>query len=149
MLNEEERESEKGEKLLDRCTEDLKLSTIKYAKRQLKWIQNRFQKRGDGQIPPIYGLDVTDVSCWDEKVRRVAEEIVEDVLEGRKPRHEPLPFIDGRDHDVYTTHKCETCGMYLRGAIQFREHLEGNKHRKMLKKKNKKEQTSTQPSDND
>lgn len=50
ILNEEERNSEKGKKLLFQGIEDLKTVTKKYARKQCRWIQNRFLKAGNRQV---------------------------------------------------------------------------------------------------
>jgi tRNA A37 N6-isopentenylltransferase MiaA len=49
-LNEDERKSEDGMKLFEKGIEDMKLITRKYAKKQQKWILNRFIKSNYGEI---------------------------------------------------------------------------------------------------
>nr|CAD7198691.1 unnamed protein product [Timema douglasi] len=70
MLNEEERESPEGKRLFQRGLEEMKLATRRYARKQLKWIRNRFLRRPNRPVPNVYGLDGTDPSQWDEKVTK-------------------------------------------------------------------------------
>ncbi|CAG2063950.1 unnamed protein product [Timema podura] len=67
MLDEEERESPEGKRLFQRGLEEMKLATRRYARKQLKWIRNRFLRRPNRPVPNVYGLDGTDPSQWDEK----------------------------------------------------------------------------------
>ncbi|XP_030003986.1 tRNA dimethylallyltransferase isoform X2 [Sphaeramia orbicularis] len=62
--------------LRNKGIEALKIATRRYARKQNKWVRNRFLRRpGDG-VPPVYGLDVTDVSRWEETVLTPALQIL-------------------------------------------------------------------------
>jgi tRNA dimethylallyltransferase len=50
MLSEEEKKSEKGCLELEKCLEELKMVTRRYARRQNKWTRNRFLGRRDRQV---------------------------------------------------------------------------------------------------
>lgn len=59
LLPEEEKNSDKGEKVLEQCVEVLKLVTRRYARKQTKWTVNRFLARKDRQVgisPPTSQL---------------------------------------------------------------------------------------------
>ncbi|KAG8309020.1 tRNA dimethylallyltransferase [Homalodisca vitripennis] len=49
MLSEEQRETEEGRKLFEKGVELMKVATRQYARRQIKWIRQRFLGRGDSQ----------------------------------------------------------------------------------------------------
>lgn len=50
LLPEEEKNSDKDEKVLEQCVEVLKLVTRRYARKQTKWTVNRFLARKDRQV---------------------------------------------------------------------------------------------------
>lgn len=45
ILPEEEKSTEQGRRLLEQGIDDMKRATRKYAKKQVRWITNRFLKR--------------------------------------------------------------------------------------------------------
>lgn len=50
ILETQERESEKGKKLLETGIENLKLVTRRYARKQIRWVTNRFLGRPDREV---------------------------------------------------------------------------------------------------
>jgi tRNA A37 N6-isopentenylltransferase MiaA len=50
LLSEEDRNSEKGSKLFHAGVDALKLVTKRYARRQLRWIKNRFLRKTTRQV---------------------------------------------------------------------------------------------------
>ncbi|EEC19059.1 tRNA delta(2)-isopentenylpyrophosphate transferase, putative, partial [Ixodes scapularis] len=81
VMSPEEQQSKKGQKLFAEGLWLMKQVTKRYSRRQKKWIMQRFLSTPDRQVPPIYGLDATDVSQWEHLVRDRAFDIVEDCLE--------------------------------------------------------------------
>uniref|UniRef100_H2UFC2 tRNA dimethylallyltransferase n=1 Tax=Takifugu rubripes TaxID=31033 RepID=H2UFC2_TAKRU len=63
--------------LRDKGIEALKIATKRYARKQNKWVRNRFLKRPGENVPSVYGLDVTDVSRWAETVLNPALQILD------------------------------------------------------------------------
>ncbi|XP_075969023.1 tRNA dimethylallyltransferase isoform X4 [Anarhichas minor] len=63
--------------LRDKGIEALKIATRRYARKQNKWVRNRFLKRPGDNVPVVYGLDVTDVSRWEETVLNPALQILD------------------------------------------------------------------------
>ncbi|KAF8563378.1 hypothetical protein P879_06688 [Paragonimus westermani] len=72
-----ERESQDGQRMLSAAIEKVKIATRQYARRQIKWITNRFLRRPEFGCIPIYRLDVTECmksttelssDSWDVKV---------------------------------------------------------------------------------
>ena len=53
----------------------------RYARRQNKWVRNRFLKRPGPNVPPVYGLEVSDLLRWEEDVLKPALEIVESFIQ--------------------------------------------------------------------
>lgn len=158
-----EQDTERGHKLLKEGVEALKVTTRRYARRQVKWIVKRFLQQPDRQVityltkrfriwlsppstqvPPVYGLDATDVSEWDERVRdptfRVVEAFVTaeaDVGGGEctaPPGLEPLPVASASSRDEQTSFHCPICDVVTVGRRQWQQHLQGNRHRKMAKR---------------
>nr|BCT26318.1 isopentenyl transferase [Euura sp. 'Pontania] len=139
ILSKEDRESDKGKKLLEEGIEDLKLRTRRYARKQQRWVTNRFIKRGDRQTPPIYLLDSTDVGKWEENVFAPAVSIIDDKISGKTPSREPLNSnrIEKAVHSDMSTaesHYCKTCRRVLIGDYQWKAHMEGRKHQRMVNK---------------
>jgi tRNA dimethylallyltransferase len=88
------------------------------------------------QVPPVYGLDATDPYVWNERVLDPAVKIVESYLQGQKPDGvEPLPVTErSKKNDLKIQH-CDVCERMFVGDIQWHDHLQSKKHRRMLKRK--------------
>merc|ERR1712179_388904 len=85
---------------------------------------------------PVYRVDSSDPTEWQEKVYRPAEVIVEDFINGRKPAAEPLERIDGgreREDDCRKTTHCDICDRDFKGSAQFRNHLKSSSHKKVVR----------------
>ncbi|KAM7295124.1 tRNA dimethylallyltransferase isoform X2 [Ixodes scapularis] len=138
VMSPEEQQSKKGQKLFAEGLWLMKQVTKRYSRRQKKWIMQRFLSTPDRQVPPIYGLDATDVSQWEHLVRDRAFDIVEDCLEERAVRHAPLPTVEnkGNVHQLFT---CDVCNVSTVGSITWEAHLKSRKHYKMAKHKKKQE----------
>lgn len=144
VLPEEEKREKKGQQLLQRGIDDLKLVTKRYARRQEKWVMNRLIRRTDRQVPPVYSLDCTDVDQWDNCVYEPAVGIVEAFLKGEKPAQKPMnESVDNvkvTDSSNEECHYCEICERIFVGDHQWNVHLKGAKHQKVLRKKKQLEQ---------
>ncbi|XP_053691418.1 tRNA dimethylallyltransferase [Sabethes cyaneus] len=124
-----------GLDLLQKCLDNLKLVTQRYSKRQIKWINNRFLSNSQREVPPIYALDTTDVTRWDELVFGPAQEIIEATLAGTSPsRQQPLPKLanpkEGLNEE--TSFHCVICQRTIVGEYQWRLHMRSNRHKKSL-----------------
>ncbi|XP_044270246.1 tRNA dimethylallyltransferase-like isoform X2 [Tribolium madens] len=136
-LPEDEKNTEKGHQELAKCIEQLKLVTRRYAKKQNKWTRNRFLGRRDREVPPMYGLDVSDLSKWEEKVTQPAIEIIQSFINGSECNHLPLPMepvATSVPNSLDNTHFCDVCDRIFVGEVQWKEHLGSNRHRKRLLK---------------
>lgn len=90
------------------------------------------------QIPPIYELDTTDVSKWDEEVKNKAIHIIESYLNDTQSEFEPLHSnIDDskREMDGNSHNYCDVCNRIFIGDNVFAIHLNSFRHKKVLKKK--------------
>ncbi|XP_044758814.1 tRNA dimethylallyltransferase [Coccinella septempunctata] len=138
-LEEAQRSEEIGKKKLEEGIELLKLVTRRYAKKQIKWINNRFLGRTDRAVPPIYGLDTTNVSEWIENVSTKASRIIDSYIEGSPCPYPALPKLEtvsspNVDDDTYN---CEICDRIFIGQLQWNLHLKSNKHKKIKEKQKK------------
>lgn len=90
------------------------------------------------QVPPIYELDTTDFSKWDENVKNKAIEAIESFIDGTpseiKPLNpnikEELKKIDGNSRNY-----CSICQRLIIGDRTYAIHLNSNRHMKMKKRK--------------
>ncbi|KAF6199898.1 hypothetical protein GE061_006196 [Apolygus lucorum] len=139
-LPEEERETELGQKLLNEGVIALKAVTRRYARKQIKWIKNRFIKTKDREVPDIYSLDATDLNEWDENVLNPALQVMGSCLEleGYSPSLKPLPREDPVGSAVQRNH-CAVCDRIFMDTLQWSVHLKSNKHRRMLAKRKRQE----------
>ena len=57
LLGVQEQEGHSGQKLFKEGKDQMMLATRRYARRQVKWIRQRFLRNGiDRQCPPVYGV---------------------------------------------------------------------------------------------
>uniref|UniRef100_A0A336MK82 CSON002889 protein n=1 Tax=Culicoides sonorensis TaxID=179676 RepID=A0A336MK82_CULSO len=128
-------------KLLNSCLDELKLVTRRYSKKQVKWIKNRFLVNLSRQIPPIYSLDTSQPQNWNEIVKNPAETILNAYINDEPMNFKPLEKIKDPRQEMSedTSHFCEICERLFIGDFQYQLHIKGNKHKKVLASKRKKE----------
>ncbi|NXU84927.1 MOD5 dimethylallyltransferase, partial [Xiphorhynchus elegans] len=128
--------------LLQKGIQALKQVTKRYARRQNKWVRNRFLKRPGPNVPPVFGLEVSDLLRWEEDVLKPALEIVESFIQGREPPAEPLRM----EHDVTENKRshrvCELCDRLILGDREWAAHTRSKSHLHHLKKRRKQEAAS-------
>ncbi|CAG9860796.1 unnamed protein product [Phyllotreta striolata] len=144
MMSEEDRRTDDGEKALNEGIEQLKMVTRRYARKQKKWIRNRFLGRQDRKVPPVFGLDTSDVSKWDQNVSRIAEEIVNSFISNSKCPHNPLPkqITNSAPNIDSTTNHCDICNRVFIGDFQWTTHINSNRHKREMAAKRKKDAQS-------
>ncbi|EJD02072.1 tRNA isopentenyltransferase [Fomitiporia mediterranea MF3/22] len=93
-------QEEKTDQLYETAVAEMKLNTIKYARRQVKWIRNKLlpalenaNEQDDQSSDTIYLLDATDLSAWEENVLSNAKTIAGAFLAG-SPTPEPASISD-------------------------------------------------------
>ncbi|KAJ7399755.1 tRNA dimethylallyltransferase, mitochondrial [Pitangus sulphuratus] len=123
--------------LLQKGIQALKQVTKRYARRQNKWVRNRFLKRPGPNVPPVYGLEVSDVQRWEEDVLRPALEIVESFIQGREPPAEPLKMEHDATENKRSHRVCELCDRLIIGDREWAAHTRSKSHLHHLKKRRK------------
>ncbi|CAL1265638.1 unnamed protein product [Larinioides sclopetarius] len=129
ILSEEEKNSDAGQRILEKAIEEMKLVTRQYARKQTKWIINRFLKKPDRQLPPVYGLSATDLSMWNENVLQPAIDIVQSIIEDKVPSQKLLPVEEGLN-DIKETFYCDVCERLILGQNVWKIHLNSKRHQK-------------------
>ncbi|NWU82872.1 MOD5 dimethylallyltransferase, partial [Onychorhynchus coronatus] len=123
--------------LLQKGIQALKQVTKRYARRQNKWVRNRFLKRPGPNVPPVYGLEVSDLQRWEEDVLKPALEIVESFIQGRKPLAEPLKMEQDVTENKRSHRVCELCDRLIIGDREWAAHTRSKSHLHHLKKRRK------------
>ncbi|XP_075410445.1 tRNA dimethylallyltransferase isoform X1 [Tenrec ecaudatus] len=139
---------ETGSQLLKKGIEALKQVTKRYARKQNRWVKNRFLSRPGSSVPPIYGLEVSDVSKWEESVLEPALEIVRSFIQvtihhsttiawfaGHKPEIAPIKMPCSETESKRSYHMCDLCGRIIIGDREWAAHLKSKSHGYQLKKR--------------
>ncbi|XP_019615351.1 PREDICTED: tRNA dimethylallyltransferase, mitochondrial-like isoform X1 [Branchiostoma belcheri] len=136
LLEEERRSSDEGQRLLQEGVAALKTVTRRYARRQLKWIRNRFLKRPGGNVPQVFQVDSTNYpGRWEEDVLQPALSIVQAYVQGRDPPVPPVPYEEPRQVDRHTAYTCEVCGgRVITGQLSWEAHLASRTHQRKARK---------------
>ena len=156
------------ENALHEGTDALRIQTRRYAKRQLKWIKNRFIKRGI----PVYMFDTTTYkTTWNDVVSTPALQIAKSLInsneegddddQGEEEDENNITnimndrlnaakevFGNPKIHNIDPTLKwkkiyCEICETELDGQLEYEVHLKTKWH-KSMKNKLKKRKLSIQ-----
>ncbi|XP_072532133.1 tRNA dimethylallyltransferase isoform X1 [Salminus brasiliensis] len=133
---------EEREKLKLKGVEALKQATRRYARKQNKWVRNRFLKRPGTGVPPVYGLDVTDVSCWEQMVLHPALDILDCLQKGERPSVEPVRVEGEGPRNKRSHHMCELCNKIIIGDLEWAAHLKSKNHQHHVRKKRKAEEST-------
>uniref|UniRef100_A0A8B9DZV4 tRNA dimethylallyltransferase n=1 Tax=Anser cygnoides TaxID=8845 RepID=A0A8B9DZV4_ANSCY len=116
--------------LLQRGIQALKQVTKRYARRQNKWVRNRFLRRPGPNVPPVYGLEVSDRLRWEEDVLKPALEIVESFIQGREPPAEPVKMEFDANENKRRHRVCELCGRVIIGDREWAGRAQHGQRRK-------------------
>ncbi|XP_034561220.1 tRNA dimethylallyltransferase [Notolabrus celidotus] len=123
--------------LRDKGIEALKIATRRYARKQNKWVRNRFLKRPGDNVPVVYGLDVTDVSRWEETVLNPALQILDSLSKGEEPAVAPIRVQGTEQRNKRSHHSCDLCDKVIIGDLEWTAHLKSKKHHYHVRKKRK------------
>ncbi|XP_059996435.1 tRNA dimethylallyltransferase isoform X2 [Lagenorhynchus albirostris] len=115
--------------------EALKQVTKRYARKQNRWIKNRFLSRPGPSVPPVYGLEVSDVSKWEESVLEPALEIVRSFIQGHKPAATPVKMPSSETENKRSYHMCDLCDRIIIGDREWAAHMKSKSHLHQLKKR--------------
>ncbi|XP_023582960.1 tRNA dimethylallyltransferase isoform X6 [Trichechus manatus latirostris] len=121
--------------LLKKGIEALKQVTKRYARKQNRWVKNRFLSRPGPSVPPVYGLEVSDVSKWEESVLEPALEIVQSFIQGRKPAATPIKMPCNETENKRSYHVCDLCDRIIIGDREWAAHTKSKSHLYQLKKR--------------
>ncbi|XP_073319271.1 tRNA dimethylallyltransferase isoform X2 [Pagrus major] len=121
--------------LRDKGIEALKMATRRYARKQNKWVRNRFLKRPGDNVPAVYGLDVTDVSRWEETVLNPALQILDSLSKGEEPASAPIRVQGAELRNKRSHHSCDLCDKVIIGDLEWTAHLKSKKHHYHVRKK--------------
>ncbi|XP_053349205.1 tRNA dimethylallyltransferase [Clarias gariepinus] len=131
---------EEREKLKSKGIEALKQATRRYARKQNKWVRNRFLKRPGTSVPPVYGLDVTNVSLWEQTVLTPALDILDSLCKGEQPSVEPIRIEGEGLRNKRSHHMCEVCDKVIIGDLEWTAHLKSKSHLHHVRKKRRAEE---------
>ncbi|CAI5690171.1 unnamed protein product [Oreochromis niloticus] len=123
--------------LRDKGIEALKIATRRYARKQNKWVRNRFLRRPGDNIPAVYGLDVTDVSRWEETVLDPALQILDSLSKHEEPAIAPVRAQGAEQRNKRSHHTCDLCDKVIIGDLEWTAHLKSKKHHYHVRKKRK------------
>lgn len=129
----------------DKGIEALKIATRRYARKQNKWVRNRFLKRPGDNVPAVYGLDVTDVARWEETVLNPALQILDSLSKDEEPAIAPMRVQGAEQGNKRSRHTCDLCDKVIIGDLEWTAHLKSKKHRYHLKKRRKSDPACDQP----
>ncbi|XP_024119515.1 tRNA dimethylallyltransferase [Oryzias melastigma] len=125
------------EALRERGIEALKVATKRYARKQNKWVRNRFLKRPGDDVPAVYGLNATDSSRWEEAVLTPALQILESLRKGEEPPVAPVRMEREEENNKRSFHTCDVCDKVIIGDLEWTAHLKSRKHYYHVRKKRK------------
>uniref|UniRef100_A0A8C9DKB7 tRNA dimethylallyltransferase n=1 Tax=Prolemur simus TaxID=1328070 RepID=A0A8C9DKB7_PROSS len=97
---------------------------------------NQLLKKGPGpSVPPVYGLEVSDVSKWDESVLEPALGIVQSFIQGHKPTAAPIKMPYSETENKRSYHMCDFCDRIIIGDREWAAHTKSKSHLHQLKKR--------------
>uniref|UniRef100_A0A8C5W1F5 tRNA dimethylallyltransferase n=1 Tax=Microcebus murinus TaxID=30608 RepID=A0A8C5W1F5_MICMU len=97
---------------------------------------NQLLKKGPGpSVPPIYGLEVSDVSKWEESVLEPALGIVQCFIQGHKPTAAPIKMPYNETENKRSYHTCDFCDRIIIGDREWAAHIKSKSHLYQLKKR--------------
>lgn len=143
VLDPEIKGTDEGNKILTKCISDMKVSTKRYAKKQLSWIRKRFLRSGSRDLPPIFKLTTSiDDEKWNEQVRDPALKIVDSLL-GHRDLSDDLVSLRQEPQTMELSnnpgkHYCESCDRLFIGSHYIERHLSSKRHKKNMSQTNKK-----------
>ncbi|XP_040830219.1 tRNA dimethylallyltransferase isoform X3 [Ochotona curzoniae] len=126
---------ETSNQLLKKGVEALKQVTKRYARKQIRWIRNRFLSRPGPSVPPVYGLEVSDVSKWEESVLEPALEIVQSFIQGHTPAATPVKMPYNETENKRSYHMCNFCDRIIIGDREWAAHIKSKSHLHQVKKR--------------
>ncbi|KAL6231444.1 hypothetical protein BDW75DRAFT_233589 [Aspergillus navahoensis] len=147
-LREDVRTEKELEALKQLCIGSVKIATRQYAMSQLKWIRNKLWAglSEAGMTDRLYLLDSTNVDNWTKNITEPSERLVEALIE-EKPLPDPKSLSEfakttlealevkslPTDHRPTKCITCDICRKTLTNEEQWRIHINGSVHKRVLK----------------
>jgi len=134
--------------LLKTSLEKLKQITIKYSKKQIRWVTNRIVRRPPENTVNVYKLDATNIESWHVDVLAHAKEITRSYINDDDIKYRPYTFDEDHDNnerdgviDKNRKHICDDCdGRIIVGDDAWMAHLKSKRHKKMKTGHDKRQQ---------
>ena len=146
LLTKAEQCEDKGQKYFNLGKEQMMLATRQYARKQSKWIRQRFL-RSDRQSPPVYAFDSTDPKQWESKVFQPAVDLLQAWIDQKDlSGFQALP-LNQQAHSYEDSRKmfyCDVCSLHIKGRMSFEAHTKSRKHFNIKKKLKREEQLEPQ-----
>uniref|UniRef100_A0A8C1JME1 tRNA dimethylallyltransferase n=1 Tax=Cyprinus carpio TaxID=7962 RepID=A0A8C1JME1_CYPCA len=95
-------------------------------------------------VPPVYGLDVTDVTNWETTVLTPALEILDCLQKGEQPSAQPIKAEGVEPRNKRSHHMCDLCDKVIIGDLEWTAHQKSKNHLYQVRKRRKAEQASDQ-----
>ena len=117
----------KREKAVEECAEKLNEHTLKYAKKQIGWIENRILTRN----VPVFKLCTDDLAGWQENVSKVAKKVTECFLKSKDlPCTELMTSKKTKEQAKPQVLECQICSKKFWGQVQWESHISSKSHKK-------------------
>ena len=121
--------------LFDKCVDSMKRATRRYARKQIKWVTNRFLGRPSTCAPDVYCLDATDLERWQLCVLEKGLNIVHNFMSGEEILEQSLERIDSNVASKHSRYICSVCNKRtIIGDKNWSVHLRSRSHRHYQKK---------------
>uniref|UniRef100_A0A8D1TJ29 tRNA dimethylallyltransferase n=1 Tax=Sus scrofa TaxID=9823 RepID=A0A8D1TJ29_PIG len=91
---------------------------LKFPNPCILWL-NAEQTGPGPSVPPVYGLEVSDVSKWEESVLEPALEIVQSFIQGHKPAATPVNMPSSETENKRSYHICDLCDRIIIGDREW------------------------------
>ena len=164
-LDDEQRADTKGELLLNKCYDDLKLHTRQYSRTQRKWFTSRFIRRGKlREVGPFSIINCLTLQVPKSLTLNTSRDFFSTVvpfalnranefltsgsfdtsiespclIKQQKPHYDDEEYVTKAN----TVFRCDTCSMDIQSAKNYEEHMKGRKHAKVLMKQQRVKDTS-------
>jgi len=117
--------------IFKKCVDEMKMSTRRYARIQIRWIRNRFIKRACENSPIVTEIDTSDISNWDEDIFEKARKEFQSYLYGTQATKDS---VDVQKDSVFEYNKCESCDRVFVDKFQWNCHIKSRRHKKVVEK---------------
>ncbi|CAF0905323.1 unnamed protein product [Brachionus calyciflorus] len=136
-------DEKKKKEFFDKAILDMKISTRRYAKIQIRWVKNRFIKRSEKNSPIVHELDTTDLNKWNENIfQKAVDKFTDYMTRFESDNQVELNKSDKNESvdEVFEFNKCEICNKIFVNKFQWDCHIKGASHKKRKENLRRKEE---------